>query len=76
MVSLWPHFFGPPCKLENKTDDKKICHRARRAKNQEIRRCQRQSEAQSRATGLTARRYDVGLTLRHRRYRGQQSLYS
>ena len=23
MVSLWPHFFGPLCELENETDDKK-----------------------------------------------------
>ena len=42
----------------------------RRAKNRESRRRQRQSGAAgNRAAGLTARRYDVGLTLRHRRRR-------
>ena len=52
--------------------DEKIC---RCAKNRESRRRQRQSgAAENRAAGLTARRCDVGLTLRHRRRRGQQSL--
>ena len=42
----------------------------RRAKNRESRRRQRQSGAAgNRAAGLTARRCDVGLTLRHRRRR-------
>jgi len=50
----------------------------RRAKNRESRRRQRQSgAAENRAAGLRARRCDVGLglTLRHGRRRGQQSLY-
>jgi len=58
--------------LENGNVDEKIC---RRAKNRESRRRQRQSgAAENRATGLIARRCDVGLTLRHRRRHGQQSL--
>ena len=57
---------------ENDNVDEKIC---RRAKNRESRRRQRQSAAaENRAAGLTARRCDVGLTLRHRRRHGQQSL--
>ena len=60
--------------LENENVDEKIC---RRVKNRESRRCQRQSgAAENTAAGLTARRRDVGLTLRHGRRRGQQSLYS
>ena len=46
-----------------------------RAKNSESRRHQRQSgAAENRAAGLTALCCDVGLTLRHRRRHGQQSL--
>jgi len=55
-------------RLENETVDEKVC---RRAKNRESRRRQRQSgTAGNRAEGLTARRCDVGRTLRHRRRRG------
>ena len=62
--------------LENENVDEKIC---RRAKNRESRRRQRQSgaaAAENRAVGLTVRgsACDVGLTLRHMRRRGQQSL--
>ena len=40
-------------------------------KDRESRRRQRQSgAAENRSASLTARRYDVGLTLRHRRRRG------
>ena len=53
--------------LENENVDVKIC---RRAKNRESRRRQRQSGLQKTAAGLTARRCDVGLTLRRRRRRG------
>ena len=46
-------------------------------KKRESRRRQRQSgAAENRTAGLSARRRDVGLTLRHRRHRGQQNLYS
>ena len=42
----------------------------RRTKNRESRRRQRQSgAAENRSAGLTARRCDVGLTLRYRRRR-------
>ena len=48
----------------------KFMKKCRRAKNRESLRCQRQSgAAENRAAGLTARRCDVGLTLRHRRRR-------
>ena len=54
-------------RLENENVDEKM---RRRAKNRESRRRQRQSgAAENRAAGLTARRCDVGLTLRHRRRR-------
>jgi len=46
----------------------KITKIRRRAKNRESRR--QRGAAENRATGLTARRYDVGITLRHRRRRG------
>ena len=48
----------------------KITKIRRRAKNRESRRQRQSGAAENRAAGLTARRCDVGITLRHRRRRG------
>ena len=48
----------------------KFMKKCRRAKNRESRRQRQSVAAENRAAGLTARRCDVGLTLRHRHRRG------